>query len=377
LFATKAFMGKAVGCDGRGWILARQRCPAKQVREKFTSMLYFLGDIMPRTYLKCTLSLLVVIVILAIVACTGLRTEFYRGETRFLYEGGRQSYSQGDYDAAGHAFESVLGIDPDYGPAHAALGNLDMIGEDYQAALIHYRQALKADPELVPEIKVLMDVASVHVARAPLTDSGIDLGQVYDLIMADRQSDLVALLEEDIPLDLLAADTMSITPDQRDELQRKIVTMAQPGVGNPRFRLWAGYLLFWVQTDDVLAAALLEDAGSQVQGHDRQQAMLVLGHLYERMGRFSLAVDRYLGAAAAGRPMAEVAHHLARVYRVDLETILSAAVDTEAVPPPHEPVRIEISGFLPKPPTPPAIRGDLVTPINIEDLQAQESPYAF
>jgi tetratricopeptide (TPR) repeat protein len=318
-----------------------------------------------------------VIAIFAVVACSGLRTEFYRGETRFLYEGGCQSYSQGNFDAARRAFESVLEFDPEYGPAHAALGNLDMIGEDYHAALNHYREALKTDPELGPNIKVLLDVAAVHAARALLTKTRIDLGKLYDLVITDRQRELEALLAEDVPLDLLASDTVSITPTQRDELQRKIMTMAQPGVGSPRFRLWAGYLLFWAQTEDALAAALLEDASIEVTGHERQQAMLSLGRLYERMGRFSLAVDAYLGAVTAGQPKAEVAHHLARIYRVDLETILPVAADPGAGMSPHEPLRIEMSGLLPKPPEPQALQGEPAPALQIEALKPQESPYAF
>jgi hypothetical protein len=58
-------------------------------------------------------------------------------------------------------------------------------------------------------------------------------------------------------------------------------------------------------------------------------------------------VDAYLEAVDAGLPMTDVAHHLARVYRVAIETILppESAGKEETAPP--GPAGIAISTYLP------------------------------
>jgi len=285
--------------------------------------------------------------LLFVQACGGLRTEIYREETLHRYQGACKLYKEGAYTRAGEGFEAVLSMDPDYGPAHAALGHLALIREDYPDALLHYRAAVAADPELEADLQPFIMVAQAHKERAPLKEAGISLNQLYPLIMGDRRAEVEVLLNKDIPLRLLANDTMGITPGRLDEMQHKIAETADPLAGSVRYRLFVGYLLFYAQTDDDLATALMGGAAEEAPGRERQEALVVLGQLHERRGESNAAVDAYLAAVEAGLPMTEVAHHLARVYQVAIETILPSkdAAEEETAPP--EPMGVEISTYLP------------------------------
>ena len=176
----------------------------------------------------------VIIVLLFVQACGALRTELYREETQHRYQGACKLYRAGDYAGAGTGFQEVIAMDPEYGPAYAALGHLALIREDYPGAIEHYRAAVAADPELEAELQPFIMVAQAHKARAPLQAAGISLNQLYPLIMGDRRAEVEAILEEDIPLRLLANDTMGITPGRLGEMQHKIAETADPLTGSTR-----------------------------------------------------------------------------------------------------------------------------------------------
>ena len=288
----------------------------------------------------------------ALWACRGLRSEVYREETFYRYNEACKLYKQGDYETARSGLEDLIALDPDYGPAHAALGNLALIAEDYALALAHYQKAVAADPELEAELRPLVMVAGVHKERRPLQKAGVSLEQMFPLIMKERRAEAEVLLAKDIPLQLLANDTMGITPGNLGDLQRKITEIADPSSGSVRYRLFLGYLLFSGQKDDALATALVHSAAGKATSRDRQEALVVLGQLYERQGEANAAVDAYLAAVDDGLPMTDVAHHLARIYRMDIAGILppigAPAEDAEA----PEPMRIEISTHLPAAPAP-------------------------
>jgi Tfp pilus assembly protein PilF len=296
-------------------------------------------------------ALLWVFFIVAFCSCSGLRTELYRAETRHLYEGACKFYKEGDFAAARAGFDAVIALDADYGPAHAALGNLALMREDYAKARAHYRQALAADPELADDLQSLVMVALAHHERAPLREAGVSLNALYPFIMADRQDEIASILAMDIPLLLLARDTVGITPGRLGEMQQKIAQSADAYGGSRRFRLFAGYLLFAGQKDDILATTLILSAVDGAAERDRQEAFVVLGQLYERQGEPNAAVDAFLAAVDAGLPLSKVAHHLARVYRVEVERILPSPHTAGEDRAPVAPMRIVLSTHLP--PSPP------------------------
>jgi hypothetical protein len=60
-------------------------------------------------------------------------------------------------------------------------------------------------------------------------------------------------------------------------------------------------------------------------------------------------VDAYLEAVDAGLPMTDVAHHLARVYRADIESILPSNDVAAEGAAPSDPVGIAITTYWPPP----------------------------
>lgn len=303
-------------------------------------------------YHSTRFGVLVLLLQTILFSCSGLRTEIYRAETRHRYNQACKLYKQGDYQTARSELETIIGFDPEYGQAHAALGNLALVGEDYAGALANYQEAVAVDPELEADLQPLIMVAGAHAARAPLQKAGVGLDRICQLIMTDRRAEVEALLAKDIPLQLLANDTLGITPGRRGEMQRKLAETANPMVGSTRYRLFSGYFLFYGKNDDALATALIQSAVDEAAGRERQEALVVLGKLHERRGEANDAVDAYLTAVDAGLPLTEVAHHLARVYRVDIESILRPIEEPVDDAVSQEPMRIEMSTHLPPPPGP-------------------------
>lgn len=265
---------------------------------------------------------------LALVSCTQLRTEFYRNETGYLYEVGCSHYKQGDYDAAQKVLDELISLDPDYGPAYAALGNLAMIDEKYEQAYDYYQQAIDHDPELEKDILPFLLVSSMHKTRQPLTDSGIDLAVIYPLMMDEKIREIETLLEQDIPLELLARDSVSLTPGQLGELRLKGAELAPAMEVFSNLQLFTAYLLFYGGGNESIVEQLLLAMIQTAAGPDKQEASILMGRMQEKQGDYVAAARWYLAAVQAGAAIEDVAHHLARIYQVDLETILPSQSDT-------------------------------------------------
>ena len=283
------------------------------------------------TYYEQMIRLAVLLLcLLALVSCTQLRTEFYRNETGYLYEVGCSHYKQGDYDTAKKVLDKLITLDPDYGPAYAVLGNLAMIDEQYEQAYDYYQQVIDHDPELEGEILPFLLVSSMHKSRQPLTDSGIDLAVIYPLMMDEKIGEIETLLEQDVPLDLLARDSVSITPGQLGELRGKGAELASEIEGFPNLQLFTAYLLFYGEGNESIVEELLLAVNQAAQGSAKQEAAVLMGRVQEKQGNSVAAAKWYLAAVQAGAAIEDVAHHLARIYQVDLETILPS--QNEAYP---------------------------------------------
>lgn len=270
-----------------------------------------------------------------LTGCSNVRTEFYREETKHLYTTGIELYKQGSYQEAQSAFVEVVELDPDYGPAHAALGNLAMIREDYQEALEHYRTAIEYDPELEEELLPLLLASTQHQVRQPLVDANVDLDKIHKLLLDENLSELEDVLKKDVPLQLLASDTISLTPGKLAELRRKAEDLSPTIDGSVRLRLFLAHILFQSETNDPLTIDLLNRIVDNSSKQEQQGIHLLLGRLHERTGDPDQAVNDYLAAVNAGLPMSEVAHYLARIYKVDIATIMpEKAVKSDPAPPP-------------------------------------------
>jgi len=262
--------------------------------------------------------------------CTHMRTEFYRNETQYLYETACTDYSQGDYTAARARLMELIGLDPDYGPAYAVLGNLAMIEEAYETANVWYKKAMEHDPELESDILPFLLVSEMHKIRKPLTDKGIELSLVYPLMMEEKLGELEQLLAQDLELDLLARDSVSITPGQLADLRVKAEELAPIVHNYPTLRLFTAYLLFHGDGDISVIDTLLADRTSDEDTARRQGKYILMGRLQEKEGNNAAAVSNYLAAVQAGAAMEAVAHYLARIYRVDVAEILSTLDNKQA-----------------------------------------------
>ncbi len=270
-------------------------------------------------------NLILLFLVILTCGCASLRTDCYRGETRYRYNRGCQHYKQGDYKAAREAFENVLALDPKYGPAHGALGNLALIEGGHKAAMAHYQAAVQTDPGLEPVLRAFIMAATAQAAREPIIKAGIDLHRVYELVMADKPAELEALLSKEVPLDLLAKDTLSVTPVELDELREKGADSIDLEKSSVRYRLFWAYFLFYSQKSLNKAATLIEHAVPDAKTDDRKKAYVILGQIRERSGDFNLAVDAYLMAVDAGVSPNSIAHHLARIYDLDVESVMVQA----------------------------------------------------
>ncbi len=276
------------------------------------------------SYLKMTRLLVLLLCAMILSSCMQLRTEFYRNETEYLYEAGCAHYKQGDYDAAREALEELITLDPDYGPAYAVLGTLAMIDEQYEAAYKRFQQTIEHDPELEKDIQSFLALSIVHRERTPLVEAGVELAKLYPLLMAGRLDEIDALLTADIPLELLAKDSVTVTPGQLQDMRGQAAEIA----GNPglsvSLRLFLAYLLFQGEGDEQLVEDLLTGTIQDADGVQKQEAFILMGRLQEKRGNNAAAVENYLAAVRAGGAYEEVAHYLARIYQVDIDSILAS-----------------------------------------------------
>ena len=260
--------------------------------------------------------------VLVLASCTQMRSEFYRNETQYLYELGCTHYKQGEYKPAQKVLEELITLDPDYGPAYAVLGNLAMIDEQYELAYDRYQLAIDHDPELEKDILPFLMVSTMHKARKPLLDSGVDLGMIYPLMLADKFDEIETLLADDVPLELLVKDSVSVTPGQLHEMRVKAVKLVSEAQISVNFQLFLAYLLYYGDGNESIIEELLSTMIQVAHGSEKQETSVLMGRLQEKQGNYIAAAKWYLAAVQAGATIEDVAHHLAKIYQVDLETIL-------------------------------------------------------
>ncbi|MCD6297028.1 MAG: tetratricopeptide repeat protein, partial [Deltaproteobacteria bacterium] len=263
----------------------------------------------------------ILLTIILASGCGVLRSEFYRGETHYLYNQGNQAYKAGEFNRARECFQQVIKADPGYARGFAGLGNLALIKGDFDEAIRCYSQAMTLEPGLEETLLPLMLVAKEQQARQPVVNCGMDLRKVLTLLSNGRENELENLLSRDVPLELVAKDTLSITLEELVKLRSLVVERVDAGGSSPRCRLFFGYFLFYADQRDWLAAKVLENAAKDVSGRDQQHAYEITGKLYERMGQEKKAANAFLKAVKAGMPLAEVAPFLAKIYGVPVEKI--------------------------------------------------------
>ena len=257
--------------------------------------------------------------------CGGLRSEFFRRETQYLYNQGSRAYRSGEFDKARAYFRQVVKLDPGYARAHAGLGNTALVRGDFDEAEQRYRRAMELEPGLEKKLKPLLTACLEKKARQPLEKCGLDLGKVLALLSGDNGKGLDKALSRDVPLDLLSRDTLSLTLKELVKLRDIILEKARSGTGSYRCRLFYGYFLFNSDGQERLAARVLEGVAEEAPVKERQKIYMMTGRLMEKMGENSRAAGAYLKAVDAGLPMSEAAPSLSRIYGVPAEEITAAS----------------------------------------------------
>jgi len=280
--------------------------------------------------------------------CGAVRSEFFRGETAHLLAEGNRHYRSGAFTEAASCYERVVALDPACAHGHAALGHVAYVRGRFQKASRCYHRAVDLDPGLETTLAPLILDARRMQEQQALETRGASLPEILALLLEGREGEVEALLQENVPSDMLVRHTTSLSSGDRDRLLKLAEERARSGRVPPRCALFYGHLLAIDEGHGFLAARLLETGAPRVEGEARQKAYLTLGALYVRLEREQDAAWAYEAALEAGCPRDEVVPLLADLYGMPADAV--APNDDE-----------ESDGPAPTEETPPSVvsRGNL------------------
>lgn len=259
-----------------------------------------------------------------LASCTLLKSEFYREETKHLYQTGCIAYKEGNYSDAKKLYQHVIELDIDYGPAYAALGNIAIVEKDFEAAHAYYEKAIEYDPELKSQIFPLLFNSKIYKTNQPLIKAGVSLASIYPLIMADKQEELEILLAKPLPLALLAKDCLSITPGELAEIRAKVADTFANRSGSINYQLFTSYLLFHDDRHDEQVVKRLLELIPVISMDDQQEANLVLGQLFLRSNHKDKALFHFLASLDAGNDIENVAPFLSQLLKLDEQALITS-----------------------------------------------------
>ena len=121
-----------------------------------------------------------IVLVLLVLGCTPLRSEFYRNQANFLYEGANKAYSAGRYDEAQKGYHEVIALDPTYCEAYVGLGHCAMLRGNQKEALAFYERAIALNPQLRPKLQELIFAASLGEQSAPKTFAARQLEKQFN-----------------------------------------------------------------------------------------------------------------------------------------------------------------------------------------------------
>ncbi len=147
--------------------------------------------------------------------------------------------------------------------------------------------------------------------------------------MEKRFAEIEVLLAGDIPLELLAKDSATVTPGQLQEMRAKAIETVRDQELSVNLQLFLGYLLYHGEGSEPVVEELLARTLQTAEGAQEQETHILMGRLQEQKENNAAAVEHYLAAVRAGAAPEHVAHYLAKVYRVDIETILPSQPGTQ------------------------------------------------
>lgn len=272
---------------------------------------------------------LLIVAFLITSGCGQLKTEFYTGETKHLYTEGKIAYESKDYDKAEKCFKKIIKLDPEYAPAFVALGNIALINEEFKAAEHYYRKSITTNPDLKAKLIPLLLLSMEKQTFKKLQTSGVSLKNVFDTMSSGN--DIDSILKKEIPLDLLARDTRSLSLKEHAKLIDMVVNQARKKTGFINTRLFYGYFLFYTENNEWLSADILKSIAPELSLVLQQDTYMKIAALHKRMGQGNKEITYYLKAVKAGKPMSEVAPLLAEIYGIPVEEILRSPKETDAL----------------------------------------------
>jgi len=104
------------------------------------------------------------VLVVSLVACGGAEER----KAKYL-EKGKAYLAEKNYDKAKVEIKNVLQIDPKFGDAYYAMGQIEEAGEEYGKALSYYRKAIELDPEHM-DAKVKLSKIYVIIGARDLID---------------------------------------------------------------------------------------------------------------------------------------------------------------------------------------------------------------
>ena len=265
-----------------------------------------------------------------VYACSAVRTEFYRGETEYLYSQAKIAYASGDYEGARECFAIITSFDPDCAQAWAGLGNISYLEGDMDTALACYRKAGNIDPDLKTAIQSLSTAALFRKQRQADRTKEFNFHKIYDLLSSGKQKEFDRRISAATNLSEKAQNTMIFSRAELDDITRNIRRRLAEDEVPPATILFCGYFLLYNTNDGkVEAVGHIQHAAAMVDGKRRQEAFMVIGKYYQSHGEANKALLYVRAALAAGVPMKAVVPQIARIFKVPKETAIGRKTATE------------------------------------------------
>lgn len=265
------------------------------------------------------------------IGCSMLRTEWYRGETRHLYEKGCSAYRAGDLSGAGEALTQVVTLDPAHARAHVALGHVALASGDLRAAAASYRKALTLAPDLRDAVGPMLLHAELTYQQEIVRETGADLKTVLQFLEGGDDDAIAAFFAGVCCPGVLSGDAFSLSLTERDRLRQLVIVRLLTGRTTPGERLFSGLFLSREGTMAPLAARTLESwlaANDRGPGTDIARQTLI--GLYVGRGDRT----RAMAATAGDIPTENGEAATARVFETMLPLVptesLSKTIETNA-----------------------------------------------
>lgn len=259
---------------------------------------------------------------LLICACSATRTEFYREESKHLYNQGKAAYESGQYDSARDHFTRITEYDPAHSQAWVGLGNICYLENDMKTAQACYRKAVEIDPDLRQQISARITIATYREKRQRSLEKPFNLRKALDLLLAgnttafDRQASTSTSLAE------ITQATAAVSFAEIADLEKLIRKRMADSNAPPKTRLFCAYfLLFNSKTGREEAVVHIQEAASLVNETHQLEAFVVLGQYYYRIGENNKAIIYFKAALEAGASEESIAPELARIYRIPPEDV--------------------------------------------------------